>query len=409
MNKERLKFLLKALSKKEISGEEAEELLTFIGQEGTTEEIETAILNEWSAIELISFQEENDERERLFSNIIQTIKPKNADDNVPLRTIQEPRKTGIRVWWSAACFILAIAGSVFFILNKKDTNGDAIVAKNEEKKGSNAYSIINKAALTLEDGTVVELDSAGKLELQQSQAKILQNDGHLDYSVTGNRPLKNNAAHFNTLSTSRGSQYNVTLSDGTRIWLNAASSITYPVFFTDTERKVKIKGEAYFEVAHNKKAHFHVMINDSTEVSVLGTHFNINSYYDESDIKITLLQGKVNVKALQQNGKRHSQMLNPGQQSRISAMAMKLEKNVNIDNVIAWKNGAFSFENASLGDIMRQLSRWYNIEVKYEGKIPMRDFSGKIGKNLTLEQALEVLTQNNVRFKIDNNTVNIMQ
>ncbi len=189
----------------------------------------------------------------------------------------------------------------------------------------------------------------------------------------------------------------MTLNDGSKVWLNAGSSITYPVAFVGDERKVTITGEAYFEVAKNAGMPFRVKINESTEIEVLGTHFNVNAYADEASINTTLVEGSVRVTA-----NKKVQLLSPGQQAQVNANAINLIKDADVAQVLAWKDGLFSFKDADLPTVMRQLARWYDVEVQYEGAIPEKEFNGKIGKTLTLNQVLRVLTKTHVNYRIEN-------
>lgn len=262
----------------------------------------------------------------------------------------------------------------------------------------------NKATLTLADGSVVALDSLhGGQQLQQGQSQITQAvNGKIVYAAT---LASNKAAAYNTLKTPRGGQYNVALADGTEVWLNAASSITYPAAFTGKERRVTVTGEAYFEVAASASQPFIVEAN-GTEVLVLGTHFNINAYDDEQSINTTLTEGAVLVKSAT-----IARLLSPGQQARVAKGSgdIALEPKADMNNILAWKNGYFSFDNADIPAVMRQLARWYNIDVTYEGKLPEFTFTGEIGRSLTEEQLLNVLTKAGIHFKADGHRLTITQ
>lgn len=254
----------------------------------------------------------------------------------------------------------------------------------------------DKATLTLADGTVVNLDSAGTGVL------TVQGSTKVEKTTHGQIVYKHNASAgagvaYNVLRTPRGGQYKITLPDGTDVWLNANSSISYPTAFAGKERNVSITGEAYFEVATDAERPFTVNVN-RMEVLVLGTHFNINAYADESTINTTLLEGAVLVRAGST-----AKLLMPGKQSRVSqtgAITNEVAK-VDASNTVAWKNGYFSFEEADIPTVMRQLSRWYNIEVRYNDKVPEGTFTGEIGRSLTQEQLLKVLSQAKINFKVE--------
>ena len=221
----------------------------------------------------------------------------------------------------------------------------------------------NRALLTLADGSTIVLDSASNGMLsRQGNVKVLKLDnGLLSYTGQGMKKSENNETVFNTISTPRGGQYQVTLSDGTKVWLNAASSVSFPVVFTAAERNVSVTGEAYFEVARDRHSPFKVRINNS-EIEVLGTHFNVNTYKEEPAYHTTLLEGRVRIKTV------HTSLtLKPGQQGQLNPRTEKLSlaANPDIEQVMAWKNGRFQFENASIENIMRQLARAYDIDVVY--------------------------------------------
>jgi hypothetical protein len=205
---------------------------------------------------------------------------------------------------------------------------------------------------------------------------------------------------YNILTTPRGGQYLLILADGTKAWLNAASSIKYPTVFTGNERKVEITGEVYFEVAHNAAKPFKVVANEQI-VEVLGTHFNVNAYTDEPAIKTTLLEGKVKVIHNEKIA-----FLLPGQQAQVSNGAVSANINVldqvDMDEAVAWKSGLFQFNKASIESILRQVARWYNVEISYNNdQKPVKTFTGNISRNISLAQLLQILSYTGNRFEID--------
>lgn len=266
----------------------------------------------------------------------------------------------------------------------------------------------NKAILTLGNGQQIVLDSAHTgLLTQQGNARINKTDsGTLAYMSTGDKQTE---VIYNTLTCPRGGQYKLQLPDGTDVWLNSASSIRYPTAFQDRERKVEITGEAYFEVARNEARPF-VVEASNTEVKVLGTRFNINSYENEQAVKTTLLDGKIAValRAGQHRETGEPIVLQPGQQA-IAISALTVVDDVNVEQVMAWKNGFFSFKNADLTTVSRQLERWYDIDVIYAGNIPERHFTGELSRDLTLLQVISVLSEMDVKFKIEGKTITVMQ
>jgi ferric-dicitrate binding protein FerR (iron transport regulator) len=209
---------------------------------------------------------------------------------------------------------------------------------------------------------------------------------------------------YNTMTTPKGRQFSLVLPDGTKAWLNAASSLRYPTAFVGRERKVEVTGEVYFEVAKNKQMPFKVKVNENMEVEVLGTHFNINSYSNEASINTTLLEGSVQI-----SNQSQKQILKPGQQARVNNdQKINIVSDVNLKKVMAWKNGVFDFDDASLQEVMHQLERWYDIEVVYERGVPDIEFVGTLSRDLSLEDVLKGLKLSEVNFRIEGRKLVIM-
>jgi transmembrane sensor len=271
----------------------------------------------------------------------------------------------------------------------------------------------NRATITLGNGQRVYLDSAGNGELaKQAGVNVLKLDsGTVAYQVAGKPPDLTGELIYNTLVNPRGSRVvTLALTDGTKVWLNAGSSIRYPAFFIGGSRKVSITGEAYFEIAKNAQQPFSVEEKGMT-ISVLGTSFNVNGYDDEPVSTTTLVEGKVNVDygkvgALLQPGMQAEVYRGPNPDNRVPGVKVGP---ADVARALAWKNGLFAFSDADLPTVMRQLSRWYNVDVKYEGEIPKDkyQFNGKIGKTLTLDQVLKILTKTQVHYSIDGNELTI--
>jgi ferric-dicitrate binding protein FerR (iron transport regulator) len=311
-------------------------------------------------------------------------------------------------WLAAAAIFIVLAGiGTYFIFFNKQTQADTI-AKAPAQHDVKAPQA-NKAVVILANGRQVYLDSIKNGQLaQQGTVKLVKlPGGEIAYQAAGGEIIKK--IEYNTLVIPKGSQVaTMTLSDGSKVWLNAGSSITYPILFTGNERKVVIDGEAYFEVAHNDGMPFKV-VKGGMQVQVLGTHFNINAYQNEADIKVTLLEGSVRL--VNGNGKA---VIKPGQQAQLkeidhnNAAGIRVVNDVNIDKVMAWKNGLFDFEDATLQEVMRQLERWYDIEVLYEKNVPAIEFLGKMGKDLTLREVLRGLELSKVHWKIEGRKVTIM-
>jgi len=244
----------------------------------------------------------------------------------------------------------------------------------------------NKALLTLADGTIINLDDAQNGLLAQQGASAVRKDqaGQLVYTP-GAGKTEASAAAMNTVATPRGGQYQLELPDGSKVWLNAASSLRFPTVFTGRERRVELTGEAYFEVAKNKQMPFKVSVG-ATEVAVLGTHFNVMAYADEPSLTTTLLEGAVQVSS----GMHHA-LLRPGQQARRQVGGTIAVADVDPQNAVAWKNGQFIFNDESIESIMRQISRWYDVEVEFQGAMAGKEFNGAVSRFDNASQVLHML------------------
>lgn len=332
--------------------------------------------------------------------------------------IKEKRFTA-NAWFqyaAAAVFIIFLGTSTYYLFSKNDTA--KYFAKEETTHVKEILPGGNKAILTLENGGQIILDTVSKgMITRQSGVQVIKSaEGKIEYLAD---LKKTDRTDYNTISTPIGGQYQLTLSDGTKIWLNAASSVRFPATFSERERKVFITGEVYFEVnpqfsqisqkkGRQKNVPFIVDVAGKGSVEVLGTHFNINSYTNEDAIKTTLLEGSVRftpkINDLAVSPK--SIQIIQGQQVQLNADGQVLINNdVNLEKVVAWKNGYFLFSSSSLKDVMNQISRWYDVEVVFEGKPDNRKFGGKIQRDLILSKALKILEKNDINFKIEGKTI----
>ncbi|HEY5393107.1 MAG TPA: FecR domain-containing protein, partial [Hanamia sp.] len=295
-------------------------------------------------------------------------------------------------WWAAASVILLLGSFSYFLFFHKSTKPTQIAREfyNDVKAPQS-----NKAMITLANGQKVYLDSVGNgaLAIQGNVKLVKMANGKIVYQTNSSKVISK--IEYNTLSNPRGSKVlNMTLADGSKVWLNAGSSLRYPVLFIGNERKVSVTGEAYFEVAHNASKPF-VVNKGSVDIRVLGTHFNVNAFEDDDNtIKVTLLEGSVKI-----NNGHTSGLLKPGQQASVSK-EIKVESDVDIDMVMAWKNGFFEFDNASLQNALKQISRWYDVDVVYEGSNQPREFVGEMQRDLNLSEVLKILEKNKVHFRI---------
>lgn len=337
----------------------------------------------------------------LFQNILERASEKEKKEEEP--RVSDPlwttgRKSFVFLKYPAAAAVLFLlfAGSYFQFFRQREQSKPVFAAKlNLRPLIHDALPGSNKAVLTLGDGSRVPLnDSARGVIALQGSTKIQQvGKGMLTYD-----PVDNQIAQtlYNTVSTGRGGQFEMKLPDGSRVWLNAASSLRFPTVFSGKSRNVVLTGEAYFEIAPDKNMPFTVE-TENTRVEVLGTRFNVMAYEEEAKTRTTLLEGSVKVASGNEN-----KLLKPGQQAQLD----KSEGNWRItetdgEEAIAWKNGFFQFHSDDIGTIMRQLGRWYDVEIGYAGKVPGGHYSGSISRQTLLSQVLAMLEMNDVHFRIE--------
>ena len=329
--------------------------------------------------------------ERLYKQIIEEKNNRTTDPIV--RNISWAR------WVAAAIILLLGTGYYFFKTNKEHKEQKQLAEIGQTKAKDIAPPNTVNAVLTLANGQTVILDttSSGTVALQGAVNVVKLADGQIAYRGTSKE------IQYNTLNNPRGSKViSLSLADGSKVWLNAASSLKYPTSFTGSERKVEITGEAYFEVAHNPAMPF-VVSKGGTNIKVLGTHFNVNAYDDERSLNVTLLEGSVSVMA---NHSTQPKVIEPGAQARVDKNGyIQLDNSVDLNEVMAWKNGLFSFKAADIESIMRQVSRWYNVEVVFKTPITEK-FYAEVSKSTNVSSLLEMLQATKaVQFKIEGNTI----
>lgn len=298
------------------------------------------------------------------------------------------RSRGVRMIWIRRLAVAAVLLTVFSLAGywlyrqhqpQKDIPAVAV------KTNDVPAPVSSRATLRLADGRLIYLDSsANGIVASQGDARIVKSaDGQIGYHVDGNA---GRTMMYNTLTNPRGSKViDMTLGDGSRVWLNAGSSVTFPVVFAGNDRQVSVTGEAYFEVAHDKTKPFLVAAGE-TITEVLGTHFNVNAYDDEEAVKVTLLEGSVNVK-------RRSVIvqLQPGEQALAGDPSIKT-LHPHLEEVMAWKNGMFSFKNAGIRTIMRQVEKWYDVQVRYEGDSD-ETFHVEMSRNTAASSVFKILQE----------------
>lgn len=401
----RIKYLLKKAGWAELHSSEEEEELRSLLRTCDKEEI-ISLITEIIQSESLEPAELN--KEKMVAAYLRIMPGYELAGNnehnmhLPNEELQQPGRVVRfkRIKWAAAAVIFIIVGVVVW-QNLYRTENTALY-NTVHSRPADVLPGKNGAILTLANGKQIVLDSLqDSMIASQGGAEVRIKNGEILYMNVADAAAKE--AMPNTIITPNGRQYSIVLSDGTKVWLNASSRLTFPAVFSGEERRVELTGEAYFEVAKNKQMPFKVKIRANEWIEVLGTHFNVNAYTDETVTKTTLLEGSV--KVISGN---KAELLAPCQQAQVSGGGnIRLVKNADIQGVIAWKNGLFKFDNADVKTIMQQISRWYNIEVVYEGQISKDRFSGEIDRSLTLTQLLKGLGSS-LNYRIENNKLIIM-
>lgn len=387
----RLTFLLSQYANEQITPSEMTELQKLVN-DIDDKRMEESLWYFWES-DNVSKRLSEDKSDQILSKIL----------DVPSDERENKGKGRLRqLWWLAAAsalFALVLTYQFWFKDYRHGNNANAPVVQD--------IVIVptpntNKATITTANGTLIYLDSAnnGSLAVQGNVKLVKLANGKVAYENEGGNG--DHKLQYNTLSNPRGSRViDMALSDGTRVWLNAGSSITFPVAFTGTERRVELKGEGYFEVAKNPSKKFIVRSGD-VETEVFGTHFNVNAYQDENDLRVTLLEGRVKVSSLAKNKANNFNFLSPNQQAMLDgSSSIRILKNVDVEQVMAWKNGLFNFQNVPIQVAMKQLERWYDIEVEYDGgTIPDILLQGKMTKGVSLNGLIVILQKIGLNCKL---------
>lgn len=380
----RIRYLLQRYTSKTSSREELQELFTYISEAANDETLHSFMEDTYQHI-IPGGELPEIDRDSVYDNIIRQ-QPARSRKLFTFRRV------------AAAAVLLLIAGSAFWWMgqsNKANENGTmAGSLKTDVAPG------INKAILTLADGSTVTLDSADNQVITRGNTNITQQNGQLLYTAQQSTA----GIQYNKLSTPRGGQFRITLPDGTKVWLNSSSSLKYPTAFTGKERMVELEGQGYFEVARNAEQPFKVMVNEM-EVQVLGTHFDVMAYKDESTVNTTLLEGVVQVK--EGTG---LQLLKPGQQAVLNNQSRAISvQDADVKKIIAWKNGMFVFNNMALPAILREVARWYDVDIVYEVTPSPELYGGGIGRNLHLSNVLGLLEASGYNhFRIEGRKVIVL-
>ncbi len=396
----------------ELNAHERHELEVWMQQNEKNSAVAGELLNEAHLGQLMEQRGKDNDgqlRDKLLGRIQDMITADSSGNSAVRTTMAPVRKTGWgKRWQLAAAVALAAVLTGYWLLYKNDT-----VEKNTPtaQQKDVAAPDKSKATITLADGSVVYLDSAGNGQLaQQGNIQLIKlANGQITYRLSAAQAATAGGAiikemQYNTLSNPRGSKViDMQLADGSHVWLNAGSSITYPVAFTGNERNVALKGEGYFEVAKDPAKKFIVTAN-GTSTEVLGTRFNVNAYEDEADVKVTLLEGSVRLH-LAEGSNTPATTLKPGQQAAIHHSSFIIHHSIDTEQVMSWKNGYFSFTDSDLPAIMRQMSCWYGVDVKFETVITDR-YTIDVPRTVPVSQLFKYIEMSGgVHFEIKGTTI----
>lgn len=391
MDPSRLEYLFKRYMEKSYSPEEKEELMQMIGDPVNSTLIDN-ISNKYGPSHHRTPPLDKQTADQILNNILTA-----GRQRYKVAVVRKMRFNKLQWLKYAAIILLLLGGSVYFWNNERASRNHHVAPPtgNDIRPGG------NRAIIVLSDESVINVDSlpAGA-SILNGNTRIIKADGEILYEPAGAQSAS--ASFLNTMQTPIGGQYHLVLSDGTQVWLNAQSSITYPVVFNGAEREVSIQGEAYLEVAKNKSQPFKVKVDDRLIIDVLGTSFNVNAYTNEKNVVATLLQGSIKV-----NSGLQSSVLVPGQAAAVNYNKINVTQNPNAENAISWKNGFFQFQQADIHTVMRQLARWYEVKVEFEGKPPHVQITGRIDRSLFLSEILEILAKMDVKATISGNTLRV--
>lgn len=389
MSISRLEFLFFRYSNHSSTMQEVEELMRLLEKPENEEKIKK-LIDQFVKSNEQEIQMPGDVENTILQNIF------NSDRETAIDLHYKKPALSFMERFAVAATILLLVGAAYWIFHQQEGNGKIITSQHvpgEIMPGG------DRAILTIGDGSVIQLDDVQNgMVAQQGDTRVDKQGSLLSYNAKVTQ--QNTTIVYNTLSTPKGGQYQVLLPDGSRAWLNAASSLHFPTAFQGSSREITLTGEGYFEVVKNSEKPFVVNVGEM-KIEVLGTHFNVNAYADEGVIKTSLLEGTVQVA---NNNQR--KFLKPGQQALLTREDNKLKiSNVNLEAVMAWKNGLFQFEGADITSLMRQVGRWYDVNIIYAGKIPRMQFEGKISRKAQLYEVLEILELNEIRLKVDHKNI----
>lgn len=356
------------------SPEEAVQLMEWLRQSGAHRQVLQRMQHEFSGLVATPPEISPEVSRRMEDRLLESIRTTRV------------RRLPVRRWVAAAA-ILALLGTGALLFLTRPSIHQTPIVQTQPTSAADIAPGSDKAELTLADGTVVTLDSAGNQVIRQGETLVRQQNGRLLYS-NGTRQ----AVGYNTLTVPRGGQFQIVLPDGSRVWLNSTSRLRFPTAFSESKRVVELEGQGYFDVSKNAQKPFIVQTR-AANVEVLGTGFDVMAYPDEKTMNTTLVEGAVRVKDV---------TLRPGQQARLEhATGTITVAPADVQQAIAWKTGFFEFDNADIDDILRQAARWYDVDVVYKGNAKKLLFGGRISRNLPLSELLKMLEAHGAKFSME--------
>lgn len=393
VSNDRIAYLFSRYFEKSASDEESAELFQLLNLSADDEHLNQLLRQAWDIFHAEHPFFEPAKSDRILNSILNAPSEEDYIEETPIRVMPVWRR-----YAAAAAIITALIGGYFALKPAKNTDLIVKVKTHDVAPGG------NKAILTLANGKSIVLDSAQNGVIAKQSGIVINKtqNGQLVYTPE-NAIAAADAAEINTVATPRGGQYQIVLPDGTKVWLNAASSIKYPTVFTGKDRQVEMTGEVYFEVAKNPARPF-IVKAEQTQVEVLGTHFNIMAYTDEDNLRATLLEGSIRITA---GGT--TKIITPGEQAVVNSKnELSILQAVDLEEVIAWKNGLLQFNDAGIKSIMREAARWYDVSIVYEGKAPEKLYNGRISRNVKASELMKMLQYTGVNSRIEGKTIYII-
>ena len=394
-NRERFRYLYYQYIHSTFSKEELEEFLAGLDEHGNIETLNEELEDLWMQRDEVAITGKELLEKKILADII------NHKFEPAIKALPLWKRS--RIIAAASILLLMFVGLASYYVTKNLSTATSYQSQADVLPGKEG------AILTLSNGQTIVLEGLGDgIVTNQNGASVVMEKNTLIYD--DEESLQPDEVAYNMVSTQRGRQFSIILSDGTKVWLNSASSLRYPSVFKGKERNVQIAGEAYFEVARNEEKPFKVKVNQQASVEVLGTSFNISAYSDDNTSNTTLIEGRVKVYYSDPTHQK-SVVLNPGQQAKVlqspsgnaSSTSSIQVTEVDLSQVTAWKNGLFNFNEKKLKEVMKQLSRWYDIDVVYEDDVADIEFWGETSRNLNLSEVLHLLKKSGVNFRIEQN------